>query len=226
MTVLQSLINKQDSFEIIRDQIGVILVNEIANQKALAAAATPTPLDPKPWDMRIFIERSNPWEDYTGDEPVDDRPIVNVWYEGCEFAKGASNISERQKAEMVFNIDIYGYSSAYDTVPGHVSGDKQAALNVHRAVRLVRNILMAAPNTYLQFPQGFVWHRWIRGITMFQPTLENRAVERVQAARIAFQVEANEFSPQYEGQTLDYLHIEVKRAETGELYTTADFNYA
>lgn len=226
MAVLQKLINKTDSFETIRDQIGVILVNEIANQKALAAAATPTPFDPKPWDLRIFLERSNPWEDYTGDDPVDDRPIVNVWYEGCEFNKSASNISERQKSEMIFNIDVYGYSPCYDNGAGHIASDKQAAFNVHRGIRLIRNILMASSNTYLQFPQGFVWHRWVRSITMFQPTLENRAVERVQAARIIFQVEVNEFSPQYEGVELEYLHIDVKRAETGELLASTDFNYA
>lgn len=45
---LQALIDKQDSVEIIRDQIAAILVQEIANQQALAIADSK---DPALWTL-------------------------------------------------------------------------------------------------------------------------------------------------------------------------------
>ena len=56
------LIDKQDSFEIVRDQIAAILKTEITSQIALATTAgKPNPDD---WKLRIFSERANPWEQF------------------------------------------------------------------------------------------------------------------------------------------------------------------
>ena len=40
---IQALIDKQDSFEIVRDKIGLILASESASQQALATAAAKDP---------------------------------------------------------------------------------------------------------------------------------------------------------------------------------------
>jgi hypothetical protein len=63
-------------------------------------------------------------------------------------------------------------------------------------VRLARNIIMAGAYTYLGL-RGLVWKRFPQSISMFQPQIENRAVQRVVGARLALQVHFNEFSPQY-----------------------------
>ena len=57
--MISELIDKQDNFEIVRDQIAAILVNEVASQMALATAEAK---DPEDWNLQIFTERSNPWE--------------------------------------------------------------------------------------------------------------------------------------------------------------------
>lgn len=217
------LIDKQDNFEIIRDQIAAILATEIANQKALAKAASK---DPKDWDLRIFTERSNPWEKWLNiDGQTDESSIVNVWFDNEDFDPSASNVMERQKANGIFNLDCYGYGvSADNPNGGHNPGDKEAALEVQKAIRLVRNILMAAENTYLQL-RGLVWSRMPQSITVFQPELNGQQIQNIVGARIAFKVGFSEFSPQVAEETLDYLAIDINRAEDGSIVAEADFDY-
>ena len=46
------LIDKLDTFEIVRDEIAAILATEIASQEALAAGEP----DPTLWRLRVFLE--------------------------------------------------------------------------------------------------------------------------------------------------------------------------
>lgn len=218
--MISTLIDKQDSFEIIRDQIAAILVAEIVNQQTLATNAGKDPLD---WKLRVFTERSNPWEQFLNG-PTDLSPIVNIWYDNSNMQPNASNISERQKTEAVFNIDCYGYGRSRDNGVGHIPGDRDAALEVQRAVRLVRNILMASEYTYLGL-RGQVWQRWPQSITAFQPAQDAQQYQKVVAARIEFRVIFSEFSPQYEGEILEKTSIEVNRKEDGEILLAAEYDY-
>lgn len=219
--MIEELIDKQDNFESIRDEIAAILAIEIANQQILAAAAGK---DPTEWKLRIFTERSNPWEQFLN-EQSDKSPLVNVWFDNSNFDPKASNILERQKTEAIFNIDCYGYGVSSD-VPagGHTPGDKEAAFEVHRALRLVRNILMAAEYTYLGL-RGLVWSRWPRSITAFQPEIGGRQMQQIVGARLAFRVVFNEFSPQIPTVELELVSIDVKRTEDGEIVIEADYDY-
>lgn len=208
------LIDKRDNVEIIRDQIAAILTIELEHQSVLSGLPQP----------RVFIERSNPWGQFltaSGGE----QPIVNVWFDSSSFDEAASNVVERQKCEAVFNVDCYGFAlSTNDATPGagHAPGDLHAALEAQRAIRLARNILMAGAYTYLGL-RGLVWKRWPQTISMFQPQIDNRAVQRIVAARLALQVQFNEFSPQVQGEELETLIVEVRRAETGQLYLRAEY---
>lgn len=217
------LIDKQDNFEIIRDQIAAILLTEIISQIALATTAgKPNPDD---WKLRIFTERANPWEQFLQAPVVDTSPLVNVWYDNSNFDENSSNTFERQKAVGIFNIDCYGYGiSADDGGSGHTPGDKAAALEVQKALRLCRNILMAAEYAYLGM-RGLVWKRWPQSVTVFQPQQDGQTVQRVIGARLALQVEFNEFSPQVAGEDLEFISIDVIRAEDGEIVLEADYDY-
>lgn len=215
------LIDKQDNSEIIRDQIAAILVAEVASQQVLASIAA---LDPDDWKLRIYTERSNPWEQWLNNQD-DISPIVNIWVDNSNFDKSASNVMERQKSETTFNIDCYGVGISSDNpLSGHNPGDKEAAFEVQRVVRLVRNILMAAEYTYLGM-RGLVWSRWPQSINPFQVQIDNRAIQHIQAARIAFNVEFNEFSPQVEEETLEFLSIDIKRTEDGQIVLETDYDY-
>lgn len=215
------LIDKQDTFEIVRNQIALILATEVVNQKALAVAATK---DPALWDLKIYTERSNPWEQFLNEDP-DETPIVNVWFDTERFDKARSNVVETQTAIGTFNIDCYGYGAASEDGTGQKVSDKEAALEVQRAVKLVRNILMAAENTYLQLPRGTAWDRFPQSITILQPDIDARHVQKVIGARIVLNVSYNEVSPQVVGESLEYLAVDVKRSEDGQIVVEADYDY-
>ena len=216
------LIDKQDTSEIIRDQIAAILALEVVNQKALATAAGK---DSALWDLKVYLERSNPWEQFNGDSP-DETPIVNVWFDNESFDKSASNIVERQKTNGVFNIDVYAIGVTEDDVlSGHKPGDREASLDVQRAIRLIRNILMAAENTYLQLPRGIAWDRIPQSITIFQPSIDAQQIQQVIGARLALNVSYNEFSPQVKGEIMELLSVGVHRTEDGEIVVEADYIY-
>lgn len=223
--MISELIDKQDSFEIVRDQIAAILATETANQQALATAAGK---NPDLWKLRVFTERSNPWEQFQDGEDgeaIDESPLVNIWYDNSNFDGGASNILERQKTEAVFNIDCYGYGRSENVVGGgHKAGDEEAAFAVQRALRLVRNILMAAEYTYLGL-QGLVWKRWPQSATIYQPQIDSRTVQQIVASRLAFRVTFNEFSPQVQPVALELVTTDVLRTEDGEIVVEADYDY-
>lgn len=219
---IATLIDKQDNAEIVRDQIAAILAVESAAQVALATTAAKP--DPNDWKLRVYQERANPWENLPS-KTSDRSPVVNVWWDSSAFEANASNIVERQKSSTVINIDCYGYGkSANAGAGGHTCGDQDAAETVQRAVRLVRNILMAAEYTYLGL-RGVVWRRWVDSITMMQPQQDNQNVHHVVGARLAFRVEFNEYSPQVVPETLDLLTVDVLRAEDGEIAVEADYDY-
>ena len=42
--------------------------------------------DPADWKLRIFTERSNPWEEWLNiDADTDTSPVVNVWFDTSTF---------------------------------------------------------------------------------------------------------------------------------------------
>lgn len=216
------LIDRPDTFELVRDKVAALLVAEVANQQALATAAGK---DPTAWKLRVFTERSNAWEQFADGPPQDRSPIVNVWFDRSTFDPRASNTVERQKAEAYFNVDCIGYGVAQDNAGGgHKAGDQEAALEAHKALRLVRSILMAAEHTYLGL-RGVVWQRWPDSVTTFQPRgLDDRPAQQIVGARLALRVTFNEMSPQTAAQTLEQIGLTVYRAEDGEVVLRADYD--
>lgn len=223
--VIDHLIEKQDASELVRDAIAYILLTEEASQRAQALGPM---LDPEQWRLQIFTERAHPWEDWAqapdpDTAPARCAPMVNVCLGESSFDAAAGNY-ERQQGTATFYVDVYGYSISRDNpAGGHKAGDKEAAFECQRAVRLVRNILMAGTYYCLGLP-GVVGGRWVRSINYFQPMIEQRAVVNVVGARLAFDVVLLETSPQVAGEVLDVVSFTMKRAETGQVFLTADFD--
>lgn len=213
--IVQFLIDKRDNSEVIRDQIAAILVLNVAAQMAFA---TGEGKDPEAWRLRVYQERSNPWENTSGETS----PIVNVWFESSAVNLKASDTVERQTYSGVFNVDVYGFGMSKGDGAGHVPGDEMAALEAQRGVRLARNILMASLYTYLEL-RGVVSGRMVDAITIFQPKQEANA-EHVVGARLSLRVDFLEFSPQYVGQPLEVLSARVYAAEDGQLLVAAEYD--
>lgn len=224
---LTQLIDKVDTFELVRDQITVLLAQEVANQQALATAEGK---DPALWDMRVYRERFNPWERYLNidNPPSVFAPIINVQYDTSTFPMGHGSTVDRQKSDTVYNIDVYGFGSPGDDPDdpnGHDPGDREAAFACQRGLRLVRNILMAGQNTYLQLPRGVVWRRWVDAVTMFQPQIDSRPTVKVVAARLAFRVEFNEEAEQVAGEALELISIDVEAMKDGKVIAEVDIDF-
>lgn len=218
--MIKTLITKKDTFEIVRDQISALLKLEIDAQKTLATMAGENPAN---WDLRVFQERSNPFEEFSSDG-ASTTPIVNVWYDSSDFPDSGSNSVDNQKAFATFNVDCFTCGESQETAMGHDPGDLVSALDVHRAIRLARNILMAGENTYLQL-RGIVWSRKVMGINVFQPDANDASAKNIMGARLIFRVEFMETSPQIEPIILETLAVQVKRAETGEILLETEYNY-
>jgi hypothetical protein len=226
---IRSLIDKVDSFELVRDQLAAILLVESAEQQRLA---TLVGKDPDDWKLRVFLEASNPWELFGDGVPTQDggvgeapdtSPIVNVWWDGSQFEK-AKKDPESQAGPATFNIDVYGCAVAKETTSGHNPGDKAAALEAQRAARLVRNILESAHYWTLGL-DGIVGDRDIRSLDVFQPQSENRTVEHVVAVRVKLEAQLQELSPQVEGPPLELLSVRCFREGTGQLIFRTDFPF-
>lgn len=216
--MITQLIDKTDNFEVIRDQIASILALESASQMALATAAGK---DPALWELNVYTERSNPWDNYEQDGGV----IVNVWFDSSNVDGSSGDTVERQTMVGQFNVDVMGFGIAQsDGGTGHIAGDEAAARAAARGVRLVRNILMAGTYTYLGL-RGVVWNRRPSSISSFQPPINNRESTQVLGARLVLEVKFSEFSPQVEPVTLEYLSNQITRAEDGKLLATVDFDF-
>lgn len=215
--MIQALIDKQDTAEQVRDQIAAILAQEVASQMQLA---TDEGKDPELWNLKVYTERSNPWESFRAGTVT---PIVNVWWDDETFDKSATSAVLRQDAVANFNIDVYGYGKSGPDGDGHKAGDEEANRECQRAVRLVRNIIMATDYRYLAL-QGLVGLRWFTNIKTFQPQQDVNAVENITAARMTLEVRFSEFAPEYEGQPLEIVFMEAFRAEDGSLYFELEFD--
>lgn len=216
---ISGLIDKQDGFEIVRDKISAILAAETISQQALAVTAGK---DPALWELRVFEERSNPWEEFKGG---DLSPVVNVWYDNSDFSGRKGDPVKEQLAEGIFNIDCYGsVPSGTDGAAGHLAGDRQTVLEAQRAARLVRNILMAGTYAYLDL-RGTVGARWPQAVTSFQPQIDGRPVQHVSAVRFALRVTYSETGPQQDAETLETVAVDIKRAEDGSVVAQFQVDY-
>lgn len=221
------LIDKYDTFEIVDTQIAAILASETVNQQALATAAGE---DPDLWKFDVYSEKMNPYEAFQDNQEA--TPIVNVWYDTSNFAEGMGDIVSRQQDQATYNIDCYAAVPASDNAAGgHNPVDQSSVLELHRIVRLVRNIIMHPDNTYLQLSQtvgtkkqNIVTKRWIQSKQIYQPQIGDRPVQGVIACRLTLSATFNETPVTETFVTLEEVGITVKRAEDGKIILLADFD--
>lgn len=220
--VIETLIDKTDNFELIRDCIASILVAEVNNQMTLATAAG---RDAQDWNFAVYTERSDPIEIFRSrnGNTEDLTPIVNVLIDMSEFPKTKSNTVNQNTSSSIFYIDVVAPAVDVDVAGGgYLPADEQASRNAQRIVRLVRNILMSAHNIYLQ-QRGLVWQRYIDKIEFLRPDAQKMVTPVVSGARITFNVMFNEFSPQHTAATIDKIHVGVTRAADGQVLINQEF---
>ncbi len=219
------LIDAKDSFEIVRDKVAQILVDESAHQMTLAQQAGKNPLD---WQLKVYRERCTPW-DIIDDIEVQDHAI-NVWFDSTNVDEAAADPTNRQTFIGSINVDVVFASVAVETDDGYEPADLAAALGANRILRLCRNILMSDTYTYLglrqiEAPNVAVGKRWIRSINTFQPQLDNKAGVQVVGMRLDLAVRYSEFSPQYQAENLEIVDCTIAEDSQGRVLAGAQFDY-
>jgi len=178
MTEQILLIEDPDGFELVRNAIGQILVEEMANQKNLAIAKS---LDPAPWDIPVFLERSHPWDALNAGIGSS---LINVWYDNSN-TEGAKSNSVNQQSQSVFNIECIASVKTKETDTGQISGDEATQIEVQRIARIVRQIIMHPKYMTLGLTQ-VVGKRWMGSRQAFQPNSGQLPVNNVSACRLQF----------------------------------------
>jgi hypothetical protein len=213
---ITTLIEKQDTNEIIRDQIAAILAVEVENQRQIAIAELK---DPDDFSFLVFVERSRPWES-------DEMPLVNVLFDNDRFDNKGSDVTKEQKATGTFYLDCYGNKAADETN----TGDELASKEVDRIARLVRNIIMAGEYRQLAFGyrelgtgNNLVFKRYIMRREKFMPNINQDGYENIIACRLTLEVEYKELSPQAVPVDLELMILQCKR-EDGKVYFTAEYD--
>jgi hypothetical protein len=222
---ITELIDKFDSFEIVRDEIAAILALEKENQKVLAAAAQPAQL-PELYDFDVFVERFHPWElleDANG-QPTGSPPIVNVFFDTTAEDSNSGTADGKSFYKGIFNIDCYGAKNTKEIAVGnHVAGDELTTRESQRIARLVRNIFAFNEYYRLGIPD-IVNNMRIRQLDSLQPNIQDRPSNNVLVTRITLDIEYTELNFSTVPATLDLIANQCIRQDDGLIYFKADFS--
>ena len=175
MAVLITEIIPLQNFEIIKDKLGVILLEELTNQKKLQC---------KDIDFGIFIERQEPYDD--AEDVVVNITENNIAYNSIDEKSSQGNIS--------FNIDVYASGNATIDIDGNT--------NVRRKLDIVkgwiRYILSSTKYKTLGFPKGFIGGTYVDSIQS-DDNYGSQDASFVRFVRIAFSVRASESQEMWNG---------------------------
>ena len=156
-------------FETIRDAIGVILATELAKQKTLTTNVL--------FDAPVYVERFVSFD-------ATEIPAVNVVYNDTKFTN-QDHVS--QTGESTYYVDVV--TSANDSTS--IRGDKQASINCHKLLGVIRTILSAGEYRFLGLTQGIVQNKTINSISISQPSSNGDGLHII-SGRLEIKIKANE----------------------------------
>ena len=209
MSNINFLINNQDNAEKIRDRIAAILTLELQRQKELAIENTVEDL--KDFDIGVFLENARPWA-LTGDK--NPFPLINICLAGTREDTSPGSTANNIKYIGTYTIDCYGCGNFKAEADEELPDDSLSALRAWKTVRIARNVLMSGFYTFLGM-RGIVRRRRILKIDTIIPQGLAEAAIAITAARLTFEVEFFEQSPQAEATELE--EISFKADDSGEV---------
>ncbi len=201
----------------VRDRLGLILLTETAAQMNLATA-NPA-LDPEQWRVRVFVDRTNIWDEY-GHAPArgteQASPIVNISWQSAQVDTQTSPIVDYDQRESVFFLDCYGYGISRGDGDGHVAADYLAGNEAARCAFLVQQWLSAAEHYDLGFDPGQVYKKLISE-TELQFELESDTATKVRARRVTYHVKHTQAFTAITPSTINSMTLDLVRADNGQL---------
>lgn len=190
MILITGLIAPQ-AFEVVRDQVGAILAEEMHNQSVLDG--NNPEIDPVIW-----VERFIPFD-------RSELPAVNV-----TLAKGQIDGTTVAQSDGMYTYNIDVYSKAKETAGE--KADKTAMLRLQRILGLCRAILMDAQYKTLGFAPPFVMMRQVNSLSIAEPDQRDAASSVM--GRVTLQVKVPEITALLVPQNLAQSNTQVKLEET------------
>ncbi len=182
------------AFEIVRDAIASVLVEELTNQQALKELLEP---------LNVYVGRISPFQS-------SEILMINVLVD-------SSNVTSKNQSgfhdEVKFFIDVY--CSAKQSVSD--SGGFASTKRLDLYIGLVRYILQDHRLNTLALPKGYVMGTSVDGFENFESRNEHDAAF-VKMSRLTFSVRLNNQQGLWSGINLAELFAEVKIDETDKGY--------
>lgn len=186
MSLINNIIPEQN-FEKVRDIIGIILKDELENQKVLQ----PTRFTE---DINVFTARTTPFQQ-------SEILMINI---SCDNANYTSRTQANNQGGVNYNIDIF--SSAKET---SINGGLNSARIRDKYNGAVRYILSSTKYNTLSLPLGIIMGTTINGFENFEvPNSLDTSFN--QMCRITFNVRMTEDQALWEGVSVNGLNTTVK----------------
>lgn len=144
MAKLEGLIPKQQ-YELVRDQLAIVLVDELANQKALGMDELSV------WDEKVWIDRVKPFEDFNN-------VTINVTLASGDYDNETIKSSN---GTYIFNIDVTARAKEKQSDESYADLDANKILD--RVVGAIRAILKNPEYNTLGFVKPSLSHVTVRG---------------------------------------------------------------
>lgn len=191
-----------DSFELIRDRIADILIDELGVQTQLTYDAH---TDPK-----IMMENTNP-EDLTG------LPTLNI-----SVAAGTYDSKDTRsvKGSYQFYLDCYTHAKTTSTTQGNYL----AAQRLHKLIRLVRSILNDPIYKTLGFKPPFIYRVWFSAFDISNMPGKNDTLNSMMG-RLTFNVQASEENTLITPSLIEGYETTVMIGNTADGYLWSGDNY-
>lgn len=168
MSVLITEIIPIQNFEIVKNNVEVILFTELNNQKKLQC---------KGIDIEVFTERQEPYSN--GEDVVVNVSLNNIPYSQIDTRNTTGNLS--------FNIDVY--ASGFTTLDN--DGNKTSRSKLELVTGWIRYILSSTKYNTLGFPKGVIGGTYVDSI-QFDDNYANQEANYVRMTRIQFSVKVIE----------------------------------
>lgn len=183
----------ESGFELVRDRIASILLDELETQFLLTYDTDLEAID------KVWIERIIPYD-------KEELPAINV-----SLSKGDYDNKSRDgiRSAYVFNIDFFANSKKVGIEPG----DKLANLKIQKLMRFSRSILENAIYETLAFNKPFIERVYVSSILIAQPNPKEDALTSAMS-RIIFNVVLTETTSPVSARVLGNYYTSVKLAES------------
>jgi len=184
----------QQGFEKVRDQIGLILITELKNQKQLQGFEE---------DVFVYTERIVPMSE-------DEDLYFNILLDGATYG---SFTEKDTHGRTMYYIDVYTTGRDSDSASGSVD----SALRLHKFIGMVRFILSSTKYKTLALPLGLIGGTYVESFTTPDP---NRSDDSnfTRFARLAFAVRIQENQDAWDGVEILTTETRVRLEESDKGY--------